>query len=473
MTTAGTYISFAVGDGLISQIPALLISVAMGIVVSRAAATGDLTEQVARQFSQNAKIYGWAGAALFGIGLLPGFPKYVLFPMAALLGFYSFRVRQARKKKADFDEMMTKTAEIKKTKEEPAEVSHMEPLDPLSLELGFGLIPLVDKDKGAELLERVQGVRRQTALDLGIVIPKIRIIDNMLLGSSEYCFKIRGVDVGKGSIRMGYYLCINPGTVIEELPGEKTKDPAFGLPALWVSEDKRDEAERAGYTVVDPPSIIATHLTEIIKRHAAEILDRQSTKAILDGLKKDYSAVVDEAVSPLNQRSDNMLVLGDVQKVLQGLLREQVSIRNMVSILEALADFSHLTKDTRFLTEKSRQALGSQICLQYADEERRLHVLTIDPTLEQKIMESKVQNSSGESFAALEPGLHKAWISALTRSVSAVRKQGYLPVILCSESARFLVKTALDRELPEVAVLSVPEIVQDFTVESIGVIRLE
>jgi flagellar biosynthesis protein FlhA len=470
----GTYVSFSIGDGLISQFPALLISTAMGIVVTRAAATGELTEQVAHQFSQNANVYWIAAAVLFGLGLLPIFPKHVLFPMAGLIGFYAFRVGRLKKKKADFDEMMTRTADAKKpSKEETAEASHMEPLDPLSLELGFGLIPLVDKDKGAELLERVQGVRRQTALDLGIVIPKIRIIDNMLLGSSEYCFKIRGVDVGKGTIRMGYYLCINPGTVREELSGEKTKDPAFGLPALWVSEDRRDEAERAGYTVVDPPSIIATHLTEIIKRHASEILDRQSTKTIVEGLKKDYSAVVDEAVSPLNQRDGQGLVLGDVQKVLQGLLKEQVSIRNMVSILEAIADYAHLSATPRFLTEKARQALGSQICLQYADDERCLHVLTLDPGLEQRIIDSKAQNSSGETFAALEPSLHKAWISALNRSVAAVRNQGYLPVILCSEAARYLVKTALERELPEVAVLSVPEIIQDFTVESIGVIRLE
>jgi flagellar biosynthesis protein FlhA len=469
----GTYVSFSIGDGLISQFPSLLISTAMGIVVARAAATGELTEQVGQQFSQNARIYWISAGVLFGLGLLPIFPKFVLFPLSGIIGFYAYRLTSLKKKKADFDEMMTRTGDVKKPKEETAEVSHMEPLDPLSLELGFGLIPLVDKDKGAELLERMQGVRRQTALDLGIVIPKIRIVDNMLLGSAEYCFKIRGVDVGRGAIRIGYYLCINPGTVKEELAGEKTRDPAFGLPALWIAEDKRDEAERAGYTVVDPPSIIATHLTEIIKRHAAELLDRQATKAILDGLRKDYSAVVDEAVSPLNQRDGHGLVLGDVQKVLQGLLREQVSIRNMVSVLEAMADFAHLTTDTRFLTEKARQALGSQICLQYAGDERKLHVLTLDPSLEQKIIDSKAQNSSGEVFSALEPSLHKAWIDALRRSVEAVRKQGYMPVILCSESARYLVKTALDRELPEVAVLSVPEIVQDFTVESIGVIRLE
>ena len=330
----------------------------------------------------------------------------------------------------------------------------------------------MDKDKGADLLERVQRVRRETALNLGIVIPKIRIIDNMLLGSSEYCFKIRGVEAGKGVIRMGYYLCINPGTVTEEIPGEKTQEPVFGLPALWVGEDRRDEAERLGYNVVDPPSIIATHLTEIINHHAAEILDRQTTQAILDGLRKDYSAVVDEAYAPLNQQNGSGLSLGGIQKVLQGLLREQVSIRNMVSILEAVADFSRLSNDTRFITEKARQALGSQICRQYADDERCLHVMTLDPALEQKIVDSKVQNSYGDAVAAMEPSLHRAWIEALSRSIEAISKQRYTPVILCSEAARYLVRSALDREFPQAAVISILEISPDYKVESIGVIRI-
>jgi flagellar biosynthesis protein FlhA len=443
----------------------------MGIVVTRAAAPGDLGEQVSLQFSRDSKVY-WIGAVvLFGLGWLPGFPKYVLFPMAAFFGFYAYTIGKKQKKQESFNEMMGKTGDAgKKTKDEKADIPQMEPPDHLSLELGFGLIPLVDKDKGAELLERMQGMRRQIALDMGIVIPKIRIIDNMLLGSSEYCFKIRGVDVGKSVIRMGYFMCINPGSVKEELAGEKTRDPAFGLPAIWISEDKRDEAERAGYTVVDPPSIIATHLTEIIKRHAAELLGRQETQVIIDGLRKDYPAVVDEV---LMGRDGKGLTMGNIQKVLQGLLREQVSIRNMVSILESIADFAPLTTDTRFLIEKARQALSSQICHQYADENRALHVLTLDPSLEQKIVESKAQSSSGDVFAALEPAMHSAWVRALGKSVRAVRDQGFYPVILCSFQARYLVKTALDRELPEVAVISVAGIGQDYSVESRGIIARE
>jgi len=419
----GTYTSFSIGDGLLTQFPALLISTAVGIVVTRAVSTGDLGEQVAEQFSRYAKVY-WVGAfVLLGFSFLPGFPWYVLLPMAFVTAFYAYHIGNKQKKQESFNAMMAKTGEAsKKPREEKTDIPHMEPPDHLSLELGFGLIPLVDKEKGAELLERMQGMRRQIALELGIMIPKIRIIDNMLLGSSEYCFKIRGVDVGKSTIRMGYYLCINPGTVKEELAGEKTKDPAFGLPALWIGEEKRDEAERAGYTVVDPPSIIATHLTEIIKRHAAELLGRQETQTIIDGIRKDYPAVVDEV---LMGRDGKGLTLGNIQKVLQGLLREQVSIRNMVSILEAIADFAPLTTDTRFLIEKARQALGNQLCHQYADENRTLHVLTLDPSLEQKIVDSKAQNSSGDISAALEPSLHSAWIRILGRSVKAVHDQGY------------------------------------------------
>ena len=473
-TISGALLTFAtltIGDGLLVQLPALLISTAMGIVVTRAAAPGDLGGQVSEQFSRDAKIYWISAAVLFGMGWLPGFPKHVLFPMAGFFGFYAYQIRLKHQKEESFKEMMGKTAEgARKPKDDKTDIPQMEPPDHLSLELGFGLIPLVDKDKGAELLERMQGMRRQIALDMGIVIPKIRIIDNMLLASSEYCFKIRGVDVGKSIIRMGFYLCINPGTVKEELSGEKTKDPAFGLPAIWIEEDKRDEAERAGYTVVDPPSIIATHLTEIIKRHAAELLGRQETQTIIDGLRKDYPAVVDEV---LMGRDGKGLTMGNIQKVLQGLLKEQVSIRNMVTILESIADFAHLTTDTRFLIENARKALASQICNQYADEDRLLRVLTLDPSLEQKIVDSKAQNNSGDIFAALEPALHSAWIRTLGKSVRAVHDQGFFPVILCSYQARYLVKTALERELPEVAVISVAEIAQDYSVESLGIIRLE
>ncbi|MDR2070412.1 MAG: flagellar biosynthesis protein FlhA [Treponema sp.] len=458
----GTYIAFSIGDGLLSQFPALLVSTATGIIVTRSVSNGTFGEDVGDQFSRDERIF-WIGAGvLLLFSVLPGFPWYVLIPMAFLLGFVAFRIRLNRQRKVSFQQSAAKAAEAKTPKEE--EMSPVVPLDPLSLELGYGLIPLVDKEKGAELLERVTRIRRETALDMGIVLPRIRIIDNMRLEPSEYCFKIKGVDVGRGKIRMGYYLCINPGGVAMEIPGEKTRDPTFGLPAVWISEDRRDEAERAGYTVVDPPSIIATHLTEIIKRHASEILGRQETQAILETLKKDYPAVVEEALKSLS--------LGDIQKVLQALLRERVSIRNMVAILESLADFGPVTRDVGFLTEKARQSLARQLCLQFADENRVLRVLTLEHSLEQKILDSGVQTTSG-MMSALDPPVQRSWIAALARAVAAVHEQGWPPVVLCSEQARCLVKSSCEREFPDLTVLSVPEIVVDITLEAVGEIRLE
>jgi len=286
-TAVSNYVSLSIGDGLLSQFPALLISTAMGIVVTRAAAAGNLSEQIVEQlFTRHSMIYWICAGVLVFLSVLPGFPWYVLLPMAAIIAFYAFRIGRQQKRAAGFNEMMAKTKDQKD--EKAVEISPVVPLDALSLELGYGLVPLVEKEKGAELLERVQGVRRQAALDLGLVIPKVRIIDNSILEPSEYCFKIKGVDSGRGKIRIGYFLCINPGTITTEMEGEKTVDPAFGLPAIWIGHEKRDEAERAGYTVVDPPSIIATHLTEIIRRHAADILGLQDTQAILDTLRKEY-----------------------------------------------------------------------------------------------------------------------------------------------------------------------------------------
>jgi len=463
---ANNYVSLAIGDGLVSQFPALLISTAMGIVVTRAAASGSLPDQLMEQIFYKGAIVYWicAGVLLF-LSVLPGFPWYVLVPMAALVAAHAYRIGKQQKKAASFNDMMAKSKDRKD--EKAGEISPVVPLDALSLELGYGLVPLVEKEKGAELLERVQGVRRQSALDLGLVIPKVRIIDNSILEPSEYCFKIKGVDSGKGKIRIGYYLCINPGTVTDEMPGEKTVDPAFGLPAIWIDQDKRDEAERCGYTVVDPPSIIATHLTEIIRRHAAEILGLQDTQAILDTLRKEYPAVVEEVL-----REGKGLRITEIQKILHGLLRERVSIRNMVSILESIADYAPVSKNIWFLTEKARQALASQICSQYADDDRRLRVLTIDPSLEQKIIDSKYETPSG-IISALDPPSQKMWINAVSKAVTAVKEKGWMPIVLCSEQARFLVKNSTDREMPDLAVLSVPEIVPEVIPEAVGMIRIE
>ncbi len=460
VAAANNYISLTIGDGLVTQFPSLLIATATGLIVTRAISDSTFGKDVAKQFTAQGRVYWIAAGFLTLMGLLPGFPWYVLLPMAGLslyLG-YTLRNRDQREKVAAH-----KKEEAKKQPEKSSDFTTVAPLDPISLELGYGLVPLVDKDRGAELLERVTRIRREAALDLGVVIPRIRIIDNMRLEPPEYCLKLRGVEIGRGSIRLGSYLAINPGGASEDIPGEETVDPAFQLPARWISEENRSRAERAGYTVVDAPSIIATHLTELIKAHAADILDRQEVRSMLDNLKQDYPAVVEDVTSALS--------LGEIQKVLQSLLSEQVSIRNLVSIFESLADYGKVTKDPAFLTEKARQRLARQICLQYSEENKYLRVITLDPQLEQTIIDSKVETAGGV-HAGMDPETYKRWIAAIMNKVREVRNQGYFPIVLTSESARALVKNSTKRDIPDLVVLSNLEIIPDIQVEGIGEVSI-
>ena len=466
-----TYTTLTIGDGLLAQLPSLFLSVATGLLVTRMIDEGSFGQDIKKQFSHIGWIYFVAAGTLAIMGVLPGFPHIVLFIIAFVLATVGWKIiKEERTFKAVKDKQAAQKQQGQQRSGsggEPAagEIAPIVPLDPLSLELGYALIPLVDKDKGAELLERITRIRREAALDLGLVAPRIRIIDNMRLEPSEYCFKIRGVEVARGKIRMGWYLGINPGGVSEEISGERTVDPTFGLPAVWISEENRDRAERAGYTVVDPPAIIATHLTEVIKKHAAEILGRQEVQGIMDALRKDYPAVIDEVAKVCS--------LGEVQKVLQGLLREQVSIRNTIVILETLADYRPITPEIARLVERVRQALGRQICLQYADENKVLHVLTVDPALAQKIVKSRIDTMNGP-MAALEPSEQRMWIRSLIQAVTTVQKNGFLPVVLAPEaSARILIKNSTDREIPDLVVLSIPEIAKDIQVEVIGEIKLE
>lgn len=460
-TAVNTYVSLTIGDGLVSQFPSLLVSTATGLIVTRAVSDGSFGHDLIQQFGRQDRVYWIASIFLLVLAFLPGFPWYVLLPLAAMSAVMAYRLGQRREEREtrEKDQAAQKSAA---PAEQPQEFPKVAPLDPISLELGYGLVPLVDKEQGAELLERITKIRRETALDLGLIVPRIRIIDNMRLDPSEYCLKIRGVEVGRGVLRMGSFLCINPGGVSDDIDGEKTTDPAFGLPAMWIGENDRDRAERAGYTVVDPPSIIATHLTELIKRNAESILGRQEVKSLLDGLREDYSAVVEEV--------QNILGIGEIQKVLQGLLREQVSIRNMVSILESLADFAKIAKDDiPYLIEKVRQGLARQICLQYADDDKIIHVITLDPELEQQLIESRQQTAAGV-MPALPPDQHRRWINASMNTVKHVQEMGYLPVVLTQEVTRPLVKAGTRRDIPDLVVLSVPEIIPEVNIESIGVI---
>ncbi len=458
-----TYLGLTIGDGLVSQFPALLISTASGLIVARTTSDSNIGEEIKRQFTATANIY-WISSAFLGLmAFLPGFPGYIMLPMAAVLAYLAY---QLSKKEQVKDTQKAQAASKPQTagREATKEAGTPAPLDPLSLELGYGLIPLVDKDQGAELLERITRIRRETALDLGLAVPPIRIIDNMRLEPSDYSFKIKGSEVGRGAIKMGHYLAINPGSELDGIPGEKTKDPAFGLPAVWLTEENRDKAERKGVTVVDSPSIIATHLTEIIKHHASEILGRQETQALIAAIKTDYGAVVEDVQKHFG--------LGELQKIFQILLREQVSIRNLVTILETISDYGGVTKDVFFLAEKVRQGLARQISQQYADDEKVIRAMTIEPGLEQKIIQSR-DDSGGVLIAALEPHLQRAWVNAVANAFQSIQGKGFYPLILCSEAARALVKATTERELPELTVLSVPEIAQGYRVESLGEIRVE
>ncbi len=467
----GIYTSLTIGDGLLSQLPSLLVSFATGLIVTRSASEQGATlgSDIKKQFSQSSLIYYVGGVVMILIGVLPGFPWYVLVPLGVALFYLGWRLGRINKQAAvaRATEKSGQKAGAGSTPQQPSQASPIAPLDPLSLELGYVLIPLVDKEKGAELLERVTRMRREAALDLGLVVPSIRIIDNISLDPSEYSFKIKGVEVGRGKIRMGCYMCMNAGGVVKEIQGDPTRDPAFGLPAIWVPEKRREEAERAGYAVVDPPTIIATHLTELIKRHASEILGRQEVQAILDALKKDYPAVIEEA--------SKKFTLGEIQKVMQGLLNEQVSVRNMVVILETMADYGDVTHKTDVLVERVREALGRQICLQYADTDNNdvhtLKVLTVDVGFLTKLVESRVETTNGP-IAALEPALQRSWIASLSGAIASIREKGFMPVIMCPSEARLLVKKSTEREIPSLVVISVSEIAPDIHVEMLGEIKV-
>ena len=452
---ADTYCRLTIGDGLLSQLPSLLVSVATGLLVAGSNTDETMGTQVKQEFSQSGWVYIISGAVIALMSLIPGFPWYLLIPIGAGLAFFGYRLvkneQVAALKKTEAENAAKAQSQ---TGSNPADVSPVVPLDPLSLEIGYALIPLVDKDKGAELLERVTRIRREAALDLGLVVPSIRIIDNMTLDPSEYSFKIRGIEAGRSKIKIGYYMCLNTGSVTEEIKGEATTDPAFGVPAIWVSEDMRQQAENAGYAVVDPPTIIATHLTEIIRSHAAEILSRQEVSKILDEIKKTNPVVVEEVLTTSHY------TYGEIEKVLQGLLREQVSIRNIVAILETLANYGAMQHNTWFLIEKVREALGLQICLQYVDQDRRLSVLQLDQSTSEKILQHQiVPNDGGEPFVAFDPVDGRKWISAVSASVAAVRDRNLLPIILCAGEVRALVRNAIDREMPGTVVLSVNEVV--------------
>ena len=471
-TALNTYSRLTIGDGLLGQLPSLLLSFATGLLVTGSNTEETMGTQLKEEFTRSGYVYIITGIALALMSLIPNFPWYLLLPIGGLfvlMGWRRVRTEKTVALKKIEEEQASKAQ--KQTGGRPEDVSPVVPVDKLSLELGYGLIPLVQQDNGAELLERVTRIRREAALDLGLVVPTIRIIDNMMLEPTEYSFKISGIEAGRSKIKLGYYMCMNTGAVTEEIKGEATVDPTFGMPAIWVSEDQRQAEENAGYAVVDPPTIIATHLTEIIRSHAAEILDRQAVSKILDEIKKTSPVVVDEVLTASHY------TYGEIEKVLQGLLREQVSIRNIVAILETLANFGSLQHNTWFLIEKVREALGLQICLQYVDQDRRLSVLQLSQSTSEKILQHQViPADGGQPFVAFDPVDGRKWISAVSASLASARDRNYQPIILCAGEVRPLVRNAISREMPGTVVLSINEVMaagNNVQLEILGEINVE
>jgi flagellar biosynthesis protein FlhA len=459
-----TYVMLTVGDGLVSQIPSLMMSTATGIIVTRAVAKDDLGTEIKTQLlSQPRTLWVGSGFLLF-LAILPGFPKIPLILLGAILGVMGFYLRRGLKAKGELKGEPSIEQQRQEAKAGPESVIGLLQIDPIALEIGYNLIPLVDPEQGGDLLERVTMIRRQSAIELGLIFPPIRIRDNMKLDPNTYSIKIKGVEVGKGTIWMGKYLAMNPGDVAERIEGEETVEPAFGLPAIWIEESMRERAEKLGYTVVDSPSVIATHITEIIKSYASEVLGRQDVQALLNSLSQDYSAVVDEVKKA-------QVTIGDIQKVLKGLLKEGVSIRDLVTIMETITDFFPTVKDHDELVELVRQALARQICQQYTGPEKKIPVITISKEVEEEIRNAIVETERGKRFA-MEPQQQRRLVNIITEEAKKLRKRGMKPVFLTSPEIRAVFSNIVSSIIPNAAVLSSFEIVSDVRLEAVGNIVL-
>ncbi|MCC6388620.1 MAG: flagellar biosynthesis protein FlhA [Dehalococcoidia bacterium] len=459
-----TFSLLTVGDGLVSQLPALLISTATGIVVTRAAGTTNLGNQMFAQLTGQSRPLYIAGGMLGVFALMPGLPKLPFVAVAALAvtGGYMIKRQQAA-------ELAVRMAPAPLTPKEPEQlgpqqVIQMMSVDPLEIEVGYGLIPIVDEAAGGGLLRRITMIRRQLALDLGIVLPTVRVRDNLQHAPSAYVVKLRGVEIARGTLMPGQFLAMDPGTAEGDIPGVETVEPAFGLPARWIPPSQKERAELLGYTVVDAESVLATHLTELVKKFAPDLLSRQDTQNLLENLRTEYPALVEELVP-------STLTVGEVQEVLQNLLSERVSIRDLVTICEALATHGRLTRDIDLLTEYARAALARQISRQHADEGGNLTVITVGPRTEDEIAQSIQQTERGNTIA-MPPWQMQRLLGVVAAEVERVASSGRDPVVLCSSRIRLALRRLLERRLPNVAVLSFAEVTPQTTVEAVGNIEV-
>jgi flagellar biosynthesis protein FlhA len=464
------YSLLTVGDGLAAQIPALLISVAAGILVTRSASERDLGNDIASQIFAQRKAPMVAAGVICAFALVPGLPKIPFLLIGGALAGVAYAMKDGLPQPAGAPALAGAGGPALLgpggAPELPAgpTADTATAVDPLELAIGFGLVPLVEAGQGGGLMGRVGAMRKQLAGELGSVIPAVRIHDELGLDSHEYVLRVRGSEVARGRVMPGHQLAMDSGEAAGQLPGVPTTEPAFGLPATWVPDAARAEAEALGYTVIDPESVVATHLTETIRGHAAELLTRQETKKLLDGLKETNAAAVEEVVP-------EMLSLGEVQRVLQALLREGVPIRDLGAIVEEIGDKSRLTRDPAVLAEYARAALGRTITAPHLDGAMRLRAISLDPAIEQEIGESLAQTPDGEQLA-MEPSRAQALIGALSRQLDSALAQGARPVLLCSGRARRHLRRLCEQSLPQLTVCSYNEIVPGVRVENMGVVQV-
>ncbi|WP_243289861.1 flagellar biosynthesis protein FlhA [Bacillus sp. FJAT-47783] len=459
---ASRYTLLTVGDGIVSQIPALLISTATGIVVTRAASDGNLGSDITKQLFAYPNMLFVAAGTIFLLGVVTPIGPLLTAPIAILLGVLGYMFRKTQQAELVVTEEVEVEEPIQDIKS-PEQIMNLIDFDPIEFEFGYGLIPLADANQGGDLLDRIVMIRRQLAIELGMVIPVVRIRDNIQLEPNEYRLKIKGNEVAKGELLLDHYLALGPGIDDDTIEGIHTKEPSFGLPAKWISEAAKDEAEIFGYTVVDPPSVVSTHMTEILKKYAHELLGRHETKQLVDHLKESNPIVVEE-VTP------NPLSIGDIQKVLAKLLKEKVSIRNLPVIFETLADYGKLSTDPDLLTEYVRQALAKQITSQYTKEGEPLKVVTLSGQIEKLIAEGVHQTEHG-NYLSLEPGQSQAIIESIATNIEQLSMQDVSPILLCSPAVRMYVRQLIERYLPDIPVLSYNELEANVEVQSIGVVN--
>ena len=461
---ASHFSQLTVGDGIVSQVPALIISTATGIVVTRSTSNGSLGEEVTAQLLNFPKMLYVTGATILFLGLFTPINDILTIPIAGLLflGGYRFtHLPETGKEPIEDMEEQEVSDELKS----PESVVNLLSMDPIEFEFGYGLIPLVDTNQGGDLLDRIVMIRRQLAIELGMVIPVVRIRDNIQLQPNEYRLKIRGNVMANGELLLDHYLAMSPGTDDDVIVGIDTIEPSFGLPAKWITEDMKEEAEILGYTVVDPPSVVSTHITEIIKTNAYDLLGRQETKQLIDHLKEQYPILVEE-VTP------NPLSIGEVQKVLAKLLKENISIRNLPVIFETLADFGKVTSDSDVLAEYVRQALARQITNQYLQSNESLKVVTLSGKVEKTIADGVQQTEHG-NYLAIDPIVSQNILESIAKQVEQVSIMEQTPIILCSPAVRMYVRQLTERYFPQIPILSYNELETNVEVQSVGVVNIE